>query len=134
MSKFTIRQFNDRFPTPDACLEELKQARYSEFICPKCARQDMLSKIKSRPQYACPCGFQVAPLAGTIFHKSSTDLRTWFYVMYIMTQTRAGISAKQLERETGVTYKTAWRMFREIRNLMAENGGDLLRGVVEVDE
>lgn len=132
--KFTIRDFNHRFPTSEACLEEIKQLRFADFVCPKCGREDMLKKVTDRPQYVCPCGYQVSPLAGTIFHKSPTDLRTWFYAMYIMTQTRAGISAKQLERETGVTYKTAWRMFKQIRTLMMENGGDLLTGIVEVDE
>ena len=131
--KFTIRQFNDRFPTSDPCLEELKQLRFANFVCPKCERKDMLSKVGGRPQYQCPCGFQVSPLAGTIFHKSSTDLRTWFLAMYTVTQTRNGVSAKTIERTTGVTYKTAWRMMKQIRSLMT-SGGDLLTGVVEVDE
>src|ERR1035441_5783625 len=118
--KFTIRQFNDRFPTSDSCLEELKELRYSNFICPKCQRKNMLSKIAGRPQYQCPCGYQASPLAGTIFNKSRTDLRTWFYVMYVMTQTGAGISAKSIQRETGVTYKCAFRMMHQIRDLMDE--------------
>lgn len=132
--KFTVKQFNDRFPTADACLEEIKQSRFNGWVCPKCEREDMLYKVAARPVYSCACGNQVHPLSGTIFHKSSTDLRTWFFAMYLMTQTRAGISAKQLERMTGVTYKTAWRMFTQIRKLMAENDGDLLFGTVEVDE
>jgi len=132
--KFTIMQFNDRFPTSDACLEEIKLLRFSDYVCPKCGREDKLSKVSGRPVYACNCGNQVHPLAGTIFHKSSTDLRTWFYAMYLMTQTRAGISAMQLMRETGVTYKTAWRIFKQIRSLMEDNDGDLLTGTVEVDE
>ncbi|MGP8174996.1 MAG: IS1595 family transposase [Terracidiphilus sp.] len=60
-------------------------------------------------------------MAGTIFEKSSTSLRTWFYAMYLMSATRCGISAKQIQRETGVTYKTAWRMFKQIRTLMSED-------------
>jgi transposase len=132
--KFTIMQFNDRFPTSDACLEEIKQLRYADYTCASCGRHDQLSKVSGRPVYACNCGKQVHPLAGTIFHKSSTDLRTWFYAMYLMVQTRAGISAMQLMRETGVTYKTAWRIFKQIRSLMEDNDGDLLTGVVEVDE
>ena len=60
-------------------------------------------------------------LAGTIFHKSSTSLRTWFHAMFLMSNTRCGISAKQLQRETGVTYKTAWRMFKQIRSLLNED-------------
>jgi transposase len=132
--KFTIREFNKRYPTSDACLEEIKRLRYSDFTCPKCDRKNMLSKIKGRQQYACPCGFQVAPLAGTIFHKSSTDLRTWFFAMFLMTQTRAGISAMQLMRMTGVTYKCAFRMMHQIRSLMDESGDTPLSGIVEIDE
>lgn len=133
MEKFTIKDFNKRFPTNDACLEEIKRLRFSGWVCPKCQRQDMLTKVSGRQTYACPCGHQVYPLSGTIFHKSSTELRTWFYAIYLMAQTRAGISAKQLERMTGVTYKTAWRMFKQIRQLMADGGG-VLSGTVEIDE
>ena len=82
-----------------------------------------------------PAGLHVHPTAGTIFHKSSTSLHLWFYAMYLMTSTRCGISAKQLERELGVTYKTAWRMFTLIRNeLMTQDDDAPLSGVVEMDE
>lgn len=90
--------------------------------------------------YSCEfCRNQVYPLAGTIFEKSTTSLKLWFYAMYIMTQTRSGTSAKQLERMLGVTYKTAWRMFKQIRMLMANTGGiegngELLDGEIEIDE
>jgi transposase-like protein len=63
----------------------------------------------------------ISPMAGSIFHKSPTSLRLWFYAMYLMSATRCGISAKQIQRETGVTYKTAWRMFKQIRTLMSED-------------
>src|SRR6266481_6233829 len=72
------------------------------------------------------------PDAGTIFAKSSTPLKSWFYGLYIMSSTRCGISAKQLERELGVTYKTAWRMFKQIRSLLEEDIRDLA-GTVETD-
>jgi len=75
----------------------------------------------SRPSYSCDqCGHHVHPTAGTIFHKSSTSLKTWFHAIYLMASTRCGISAKQVERETGVTYKTAYRMFNKIRTLLNE--------------
>jgi transposase-like protein len=75
----------------------------------------------------------ISPMAGTIFEKSSTALRTWFYAIYLMSATRCGISAKQIQRETGVTYKTAWRMFKQIRTLMSEEVS--LEGeAVEMDE
>jgi transposase-like protein len=75
----------------------------------------------------------VAPTSGTIFHKSDTPLRSWFHAIFLMSSTKTGISAKQLQRELGVTYKTAWRMFKQIRKLMAENINPLI-GQVEVDE
>jgi len=133
--KFTIRQFHERFPTNDACLEEIKQLKYgSELECPNCHRTNKFYKINGRMSYSCSfCRHQIYPLAGTIFHKSTTPLKDWFYAIYVMAQTRAGISAKQLERELGVTYKTAWRMFHQIRKLMADDS-DMLSGEVEIDE
>jgi hypothetical protein len=73
-------------------------------------------------------------MAGTIFEHSSTSLRLWYYAMYLMASTRCGISAKQIQRETGVTYKTAWRMFKQIRSLLGSD--DKLEGpaTVEIDE
>jgi transposase-like protein len=74
-------------------------------------------------------------MKGTIFEKSTTSLQLWFYAMYLIASTRCGISAKQLERELGVTYKTAHRMFKKIRtHLMNDEGNDQLGGDVEVDE
>lgn len=133
--KFTVRQFNYRFPTEDACLEEIKLLRFGETLpCPKCGVINKFYKLKNRKAYACSaCRHQIYPLKGTIFEKSTTPLKDWFYAIYLMTQTRAGISAKQLERMLGVTYKTAWRMFHQIRKLMADDG-DMLTGEVEIDE
>lgn len=79
------------------------------------------------------CGHHVYPTAGTIFHKSTVSLQLWFFAIYLMSSTRCGISAKQLEREIGVTYKTAHRMFKQIRTLLADEDGPL-DGDVEVDE
>lgn len=133
--KFTISQFLKRFPTDEACLEEIKANRWPDGVyCKKCEKVTNHYKVKERKTYSCQwCGSHVSPLAGTIFDKSSTSLRLWFYAMYLMIQTRSGISAKQLERELGVTYKTAWRMFKQIRMLMSETG-DPLTGTVEIDE
>ena len=133
--KFTITQFHDRFPTDAACLEELKQQKYgTDYVCIVCGKCSRLTRVYERSAYACQCGAQVYPLAGTIFHKSSTSLRLWFYAMYLMSVTKSGISAKQLERELGVTYKTAWRMMMKIRSLMNDEDEDMLQGAVEIDE
>ncbi len=133
--KFSIKQFNQRFPDDDACLEEIKQLRFGYTLaCTKCTKENKFYRVKGRSAYACSyCGLHIYPLKDSIFDHSSTELKLWFYAIYLMAQTRAGISAKQLERELGVTYKTAWRMFSQIRKLMA-TGGNILTGEVEVDE
>lgn len=135
MKKYTTKDFETEFPTSEACFEWLKDHRWPEGIhCQKCQKVTKHHRIKNRSSYTCDyCGSQVYPTAGTIFHKSATPLRVWFQVIYRMSATRCGISAKQIQRETGVTYKTAWRMCREIRSLL---GGDIekLGGEVEVDE
>jgi transposase-like protein len=92
-------------------------------------------RITGRSSYSCQyCGHHVYPTAGTIFHKSSVSLQLWFFAVYLMSSTRCGISAKQLEREIGVTYKTAHRMFKQIRSLLSDNDQEPLSGKVEVDE
>jgi hypothetical protein len=80
-------------------------------------------RLTACPAWFCQtCGFRIRPLVGTIFARSSTSLHLWFYAIFLMTSTRCGISAKQLERELGVTYKTAWRMFNKIRNDLMDRG------------
>ena len=137
MERYTIRQFNEDFPSEDACLEHVARLVYvtwPEVHCRVCDELRKHHRIKSRKVFSCQkCGTHVSPLAGTIFEKSRTPLKSWFYAMYLMSTTRMGISAKQLERELGVTYKTAWRMFKQIRELMDEDTGPL-SGTVEVDE
>jgi len=135
MKTYAIKDFNKQFPNEDACLEYLKQSRWPEGIyCEKCQKVTTHYRIPSRKVYSCEfCGSHISPTAGTIFHKSATPLRSWFHAIFIMASTKTGISAKQLERELGVTYKTAWRMFGQVRKLMAEDVNPL-SGHVEVDE
>lgn len=136
--RYTINHFNAQFPNDDACLEFLKEKRFPKGMahCEKCGVERKHHRVTGRPAYACDyCGSMISPMAGTIFEKSSTSLRLWFYAIYLMSSTRCGISAKQVQRETGVTYKTAWRMFKQIRSLLSENLvlGDM-GGGVEMDE
>ena len=121
--RYTIQKFQTMFPDDDACLESIKEQRFPGGVadCPKCEKPRKHYRVRGRTAYACEtCGNHIFPLAGTIFEKTSTSLRLWFYAMYLMGSTRCGISAKQIQRETGVTYKTAWRMFHQIRKLMRE--------------
>lgn len=135
--KYTLNQFNREFPDDDACLEYIKEQRWPNGIttCQKCKGERKHHRVSGRTAYACDrCGNHIYPLAGTIFEKTTTSLKLWFHAMYQMGSTRCGISAKQIQRETGVTYKTAWRMFRQIRQLMSEEGLQLEGPTVEMDE
>jgi transposase len=139
-STYSMMEFMREFPDDRACLDYLWRQQYApdgaHAECPKCGVTRKFHRVKDRPSYDCDtCGYHVHPTAGTIFHKSATSLHLWFYAMYIMASTRCGVSAKQLERELGVTYKTAWRMFNLIRNeVMADDTEGPLSGSVEADE
>ncbi len=132
---FTIAMFNQTFPNDDACLDVLRDHIYPDGItCRTCKEIRPHHRLTQRRAYSCDyCGTHVYVLAGTIFAKTTTPLTSWFYAMFLMGSTRCGISAKQLERELGVTYKTAWRIFNQIRKLMAEEP-TMLSGEVELDE
>lgn len=133
--EYTARNFDKEFPNDDACLEWLKNYRFPDGIhCPVCDKVTKHHKITNRPCYKCDnCGHEVYPTAGTIFHKSATPLKMWFEAMFWMATTRSGHSVKELQRRTGVTYKTAWRMFKQIRTLFDEDTMHL-NGEVEIDE
>jgi len=142
-SGVNVMEFFREFPDDETCLQFIWQGRFSPdgdyAHCERCAKKRLFKRYATtdkRPAWYCSaCGFRVHPLKGTIFEKSSTSLQTWFYAMYVMASTRCGISAKQLERELGVTYKTAWRMFNLIRNqLMGQDDETPLSGSVEMDE
>lgn len=138
--RFTFKQFQARFPDDDACLLEIFKRRYGaeSESCPNCGVVGKLTKIEGRRAYACKEGCHVYPCAGTVFEKSPTNLTKWFHAMYLFTTTRNGVSAKRIEREIGVTYKCAWRIGHQLRELMAardavDNPGPL-SGHVEMDE
>jgi len=139
----SLMEFMRDYPDDAACLEWLWRERCSEdgthADCPKCKREGVVFKrygtSQRRQSWTCTgCGHHVHPTAGTIFHKSSTSLHLWFYAFYLMTSTRCGISAKHLERELGVNYKTAWRILNKVRNVLMESDDEPLSGDVEADE
>src|SRR3989475_5842617 len=141
-SEYSLMEFMREFPDDATCLEWLWRNRYSEdglhAHCPKCDQERAFERYdtsQQRQSWTCTgCGNHLHPTAGTIFHKSSTSLHLWFYAMYLMTSTRCGISAKQLERELGVTYKAAWRMAHLIRNELMQQDAAAMSGKVEADE
>ena len=141
-SQYSLMEFMKDYPDDATCLEVLWRRRYSpdgeHADCPKCETERSFKRYETaqqRQSWTCNgCGYHLHPTAGTIFHKSSTSLYLWFYAMYLVTSTRCGISAKQLERELGVTYKTAWRMAKQIRSELMEQTDEPLGGTVELDE
>jgi transposase len=119
--KFTIKQFNETFPNDDTCLQFMFDKRYGNMTaCTKCGvTNPSYYRVRNRKCYECKdCGYQIHPLANTIFHKSDTSLKSWFYAIYLFSASKNGVSAKELERHLGVTYKTAWRIAKHIRLLM----------------
>src|SRR6266498_1404183 len=135
----TLFDFERRFPDDGSCLDWLVGHFYPNskdglIPCLKCERETKHYRVKARTCYECQfCGHQEYPMRGTIFEGSSTSLRLWFYAIYIMASTRCGISAKQLEREIGVSYPTAHRMLKQFRTLLGQDD-DRFSGTVEMDE
>lgn len=132
--RYTFNQFKAEYPDDRACLMSVLENRYGT-TCPRCGVIGVKwHPITGRKAFVCSeCDKHIYPLADTIFRKSETSLWNWFYAIYLFSVSKNGVSAKELERHLGVTYKTAWRMCKQIRLLM-EQEGELLTGEVEVDE
>lgn len=138
----SLMEFQAQYPDDVACLDYLWRTRYAtdgkHAHCPKCEQERSFKKYataQGRQSWTCTaCGHHVHPTAGTIFHKSSTSLHLWFYAIYLISSSKCGIAAKQLEREIGVNYKTALRMLHLIRQDLMEQDTAQLSGEVEADE
>jgi transposase len=136
----TTAAFFKQFPDDEACLAHLFAVRFGQgFACPSCERPSNWYRIKAERAYSCQwCGHHLHPTVGTPFEQTRTPLQLWFYAVHLFTTTRHGVSGKELERQLGVTYKTAWRMAKLIREHMADVDGEAPIGgagtAVEVDE
>ncbi|MEI6486538.1 MAG: IS1595 family transposase [Sphingomonadales bacterium] len=136
----TTREFFKQFPDDETCLNHLFEVRFGQgHTCPKCERPSNWYRIKAERAYSCQwCGHHLHPTVGTPFEQTRTPLQLWFYAIHLFTTTRHGVSAKELQRQLGVTYKTAWRIGHEIRLHMAAVDGDEPIGgagtEVEIDE
>lgn len=126
--KYTFKTLQEEFPNDDACLDFLFLQKH-----PGKGEDYSRVKFRNRKAYVNSRGEHIYPLAGTIFEKSSTPLTVWFHVIFLFATSKNGVSAKEIQRQTGVTYKTAWRMGHQIRKLM-EQDEDPLHGTVEIDE
>jgi transposase len=126
MKQTNVCQFCKQFPTDEACLEHLFNVRFGQaHTCPKCDREAKWHSLASEQAYSCQwCGHHIHPMVGSIFEKSRTTLQLWFYAIYLFTTSRHGVSGKELQRQLGVTFKTAHRMGMLIRKNMAEIDGE----------
>jgi transposase len=124
INQINVLEFLKQFPDDDTCLEHLMYTRYRRSIdCPKCGRHGKFSRVRKIPAYQCAwCGHHIHPMAGTPFEKSRTPLQKWYYAMYLFTTSSRHVSAKELQRQLSVTYKTAWRINNEVRKYVGKMG------------
>lgn len=127
-NRYGLRSLKRDFPTDRACLEFIFDALHTR----ECACGGSYALRDGRRQYQCSkCRFHIAPTASTLFHKSETPLTLWFGAILAFSNAKSGISAKEMERQLEVTYKTAWRMLHLIRKALKQEGK--LQGDVEMD-
>ncbi|HMI98767.1 MAG TPA: IS1595 family transposase [Gaiellaceae bacterium] len=133
--EFDLVQLIEQFGSEDRCHEYLEGLRWPDGVkCPRC-ESDKISRIAKRRQFDCDsCRYQFSVRVGTLFHDSKLPLWKWFLAVYVMGESKKGISANQLKRMLGVSYKTAWYLCHRIRAAMHDESGVLLDGIVEADE
>ena len=125
----------DHFHSEEACRALLEELRWPDGIeCLRCESKNV-SRVKNRVQLVCnSCHYHFSVTAGTIFHDSHLPLHKWFLAVYLIVESKKGVSANQLRRSLGVTYKTAWYLCHRVRAALREVDAQLLKGIIEVDE
>ena len=132
----SLAEFQLEFPNDESCANFLFKRRWPDgFVCPSCGeRRSALLKSRARLYECLDCGRQTSVTAGTIMHRSKLPLTSWFRAAHLMATHSNGMSARQLEDQLGVTYKTAWLLAQKLRRTMVDPNRDPLEGVVEVDQ
>src|SRR5271168_76875 len=131
-----LLEFMAQFGTEDRCIEHLAGLRWpGGYVCASCGGPEAW-RLKERPRiYECRgCGHQESVTAGTIFHRTRTDLPKWFLAAYLMGKDKRGVSAKFLQRELAVAYQTAWTVAHKLRHGLSEDPARPLHGLLEADE
>ena len=127
----------DEFSCDDRCRKALEKIRWPHGVaCTRCGDMDVL-ELENQNRWKCKsCRYQFSVMSGTIMHDSHLPLRKWFLAIYLMCESKKGISALQMKRTLGTTYRTAWHLCHRIREAMGNEpfSGPTLVGVVEVDE
>ena len=131
-----VLEFAARFATEERCIEHLAGLRWPRgFSCAGCGGRRAW-RLQARPRvYECAiCHRQESVTAGTVFHRTRTDLAKWFLAAYLMSRDKRGVSAKFLQRELGVAYQTAWTIAHKLRHGLSEDPARPLHGFLEADE
>lgn len=132
----TLLGFQAAFADEEACWTYLRRRRWPQgFRCPRCEGRRSY-RLRARGLEQCVrCRYQASLTAGTIFHKTRVPLRAWFLAIFFVGRHKQGISALQLQRDTGLgSYRTAWTLLHKLRSALGPDPGRLLRGGVEADE
>ena len=127
----------DRYNCEDKCRDTLELLRWPDGVCcPRCRDMDV-NELATHNRWHCRgCGYQFSAMSGTIMHDSHLPLRKWFLAIYLMCESRKGMSANQIKRTLGINYRTAWYLCHRIREAMGNDPleGPTLLGIVEIDE
>lgn len=132
----TLPAFQRAFPDEDTCWRFLRRARWPRgFRCPRCGCRRSY-RLRARGLEQCgECRYQASLTAGTVFHNTRVPLQTWFLAVFFVARHKQGISALQLQHDTGIgSYRTAWLLLHKIRCALRRRPGELLGGLVEADE
>jgi len=133
----TFMEFLKMFPTEEKVIQHFIEIRYQgEIYCNHCGSVKVYQRNKTPKVFDCnDCRNTFSIFKDTIFENTTTDLRKWMYTIHLFLNGKKGISGLQLKREIGVTYKTAWRMLRQIRKAMGNvKNREVFEAIVEIDE
>lgn len=132
----TLQEFQAAFPDEEACWRTLRRSRWPKgFACPRCGGRASSWISSRRLEQCCRCRYQCSVTAGTVFHRTRVPLLTWFWAMFFLARHKNGISALQLQRDTGLgSYQTAWTMLHKLRSALRHRPANRLAGLVEADE
>jgi len=123
------------FGSEAECRDHLRRLRWPQGVrCLRCG-SDKVPWLENQKKHQCKsCRYQFSVTTGTIFHDTHLSLWKWFAAVYLIVESKKGISAKQVERTLGTTYRTAWHLCHRIRAAFNEVDAQLLKGIVESDE
>ena len=133
MQKFTFNDFREKFNTENKCLSYIMKNKYKQSKCPVCGKLTSFYKVKSkRFLFDTKCRHRFSALSDTSLKGIKTPLTTVFHIIFLLSIAKNGMSAKEVQRYFGMTYKTAWSLLNKIRSMLTNN--ELLSGVIEMDE